>query len=214
MGLFNRKPVCRKFFTYETKTLDISGLSAGLTKSELAQFNFSLGQFKLSPEFVKVSDMLMLKDLQQYDLCQTISNISDRAERDKLFVELVKIKMEMMRMADNPEAYQPQKTNTQNMETKQYSINVEGDNNIIIQGVEGSNQPKKTSIDEIICMLDKPETLDDALKLANNLKFPGSDQGLFNQKMRKYQIGMSDYEKDSWKSEMKSFLQKYSRIFS
>ncbi len=212
MGLFNRKPVCRKFFTYETKTLDISGLSAGLTKTELAQFNLSLGQFKLSPEFVKVSDMLMLKDLQQYDLCQTISNISDRAERDKLFVELVKIKMEMMRMADNPEAYQPQKTNTQNMETKQYSIKVEGDNNIIIQGVEGSNQPKKTSIDEIICMLDKPETLDDALKLANNLIFPGSDQGLFNQKMRKYQIGMSDYEKDSWKSEMKSFLQKYNRI--
>ncbi len=115
MGLFNRKPVCRKFFTYETKTLDISGLSAGLTKTELAQFNLSLGQFKLSPEFVKVSDMLMLKDLQQYDLCQTISNISDRAERDKLFVELVKIKMEMMRMADNPEAYQPQKTKTQNM---------------------------------------------------------------------------------------------------
>ena len=212
MGLFHRKPVCRKFFTYETKTLDISGLSAGLTKTELAQFNLSLGQFKLSPEFVKVSDMLMLKDLQQYDLCQTISNISDRAERDKLFVELVKIKMEMMRMADNPEAYQPQKTNTQNMETKQYSIKVEGDNNIIIQGVEGSNQPKKTSIDEIICMLDKPETLDDALKLANNLIFPGSDQGLFNQKMRKYQIGMSDYEKDSWKSEMKSFLQKYNRI--
>ena len=212
MGLFNRKPVCRKFFTYETKTLDISGLSAGLTKTELAQFNLSLGQFKLSPEFVKVSDMLMLKDLQQYDLCQTISNISDRAERDKLFVELVKIKMEMMRMADNPEAYQPQKTNTQNMETKQYSIKVEGDNNIIIQGVEGSNQPKKTSIDEIICMLDKPETLDDALKLANNLIFPGSDQGLFNQKMRKYQIGMSDYEKDSWKSEMKSFLQKYNLI--
>lgn len=212
MGLFNRKPVCRKFFTYETKTLDISGLSAGLTKSELAQFNFSLGQFKLSPEFVKVSDMLMLKDLQQYDLCQTISNISDRTERDKLFVELVKIKMEMMRMADNPEAYQPQKPNTQNMETKQYSIKIEGDNNIIMQGVEGCNKIKKTTIDEIISMLDKPETLDDALKLAINLKFPGSDQGLFNQKMRKYQIGMSDYEKDSWKSEMKSFLQKYNRI--
>ncbi len=199
MGLFSPKPTCRKFFTYATKTLDFSGLSAGLSSSELADFDFKLGQFKLSPEFVKVSEKLMLMDLQQYDLCQTIANIRDKGERDRMFSQLAEIKMEMMRMAAHPEAYEKRESN-QKQSDESHSPS---------GGAFNQKRQALATGENILSLLDNPDTLFDALEQAGKLPFVGSDRFLFQQKRQKFVAGMTDYEKLNWIGEMKCFLAKY-----
>ncbi len=202
MGLFSPKPTCRKFFTYATKTLDFSGLSAGLSSSELADFDFKLGQFKLSPEFVKVSEKLMLMDLQQYDLCQTIANIRDKSERDRMYTQLAEIKMEMMRMAAHPEAYEKQELNPVKSGESQLKRSEGASETLGDSAV--SNEDKN-----IIQLLDNSATIGEALLEAAKLPFIGNDRFLFNQKRQRYQTGMSDYERLNWTDEMKNFLVQY-----
>ena len=174
MGFFSQKPVCRKFFTYATKTLDFSGLSAGLSSSELADFDVKLGQFKLSPEFVKVSESLMLMDLQQYDLCQTIVNIRDRTERDRMFSQLAQIKMDMMRMAAHPEAYESRELNL--VQSESQLIRAEGTREIL------GDSPASNSGKDIMQLLDNPATIGEALIEAAKLPFRGDDKVRFEQK--------------------------------
>ena len=201
MELFYRKPTCRKFFTYATKTLDFSGLSAGLSSSELADFDFQLGQFKLSPEFVKVSERLMLMDLQQYDLCQTIANIRDKSERDRMFSQLATIKMEMMRMAAHPEVYENQVSSPKQSESQLKTA--EGASETILD-LPVSNEGKS-----IMQLLDNPATIGDALLLASQLPFRGDDKVRFQQKRQRYFDGLSDHERPRWVGEMKNFLAQY-----
>ncbi|MEI7695835.1 MAG: hypothetical protein WCI64_09355 [Chlorobium sp.] len=181
MGLFSPKPACRQFFTYATKTLDFSGLSAGLSSAELADFDFKLGQFKLSPEFVKVSEKLMLMDLQQYDLCQTIANIRDKSERDRMFTQLAEIKMEMIRMAANPEAYEKRESKILNPATL-----------LVVQLLEHNQIPE-------------------ALKEADKIPFIGEDRTLFIRKREKYYADeeLKGQALLDWIRQMKVFLLRY-----
>jgi len=197
MPFFSPKPTCRKFFIYATKTLDFSGLSAGLSSSELADFDFKLGQFKLSPEFVKVSEKLMLMDLQQYDLCQTIANIRDKSERDRMFSQLTEIKMEMMRMAAHPEVYE------HSTQSESQVKPAEGATETII------NSPASNSGKDIMHLLDNPATIGEALLEAAKLPFRGDDKVRFQQKRQRYIDGLSDNERPRWVGEMKNFLVQY-----
>ncbi len=201
LPFFSPKPTCQKFFTYATKTLDFSGLSAGLSSSELADFDFKLGQFKLSPEFVKVSEKLMLMDLQQYDLCQTIANIRDKSERDRMFTELAKIKMEMIRMAAHPEAYESRELNPMQSESQ---LKPTGETTQTIIDSPASNSGK-----DIMQLLDNPATLGEALIEAAKLPFRGDDKVRFEQKRQHYIDGLSDHERPRWVGEMKNFLAQY-----
>ena len=201
MGFFSQKPVCRKFFTYATKTLDFSGLSAGLSSSELADFDVKLGQFKLSPEFVKVSESLMLMDLQQYDLCQTIVNIRDRTERDRMFSQLAQIKMDMMRMAAHPEAYESRELNL--VQSESQLIRAEGTREIL------GDSPASNSGKDIMQLLDNPATIGEALIEAAKLPFRGDDKVRFKQKQQQYIDGLSDHDRPRWVGEMKNFLAQY-----
>ena len=205
MSLFNslfNKPSCRKFFTYNTKKLDIRGLSLGFPLTDLPDIGVKLGQVTIEPEFVKVSELLMQKDQQQYDLCQTIANISDRAERDRQFSQLADIKMEMMRMAANPEAYENSAPNQK--EDIQYQRKPSDGAKKTITEPQVVNTGKN-----IIQLLENPATIGEALQLAEHLHYAGSDRFLFNQKRQKFSVGMSDYERLNWIGEMKNFLQKY-----
>ncbi len=196
MPFFSPKPVCRKFFTYATKTLDFSGLSVGLSSSELADFDLKLGQFKLSPEFVKVSEKLMVMDLQQYDLCQTIANIRDKSERDRMFTQLAEIKMEMMRMAANPETYENRESSLKQSER---------------EGITETSiySPFSNSGNNILQLLDNPATIGEAFIDAAKLPFRGDDKVRFQQKRQRYIDGLSDYERPRWVGEMKNFLAQY-----
>ncbi len=201
MGFFSPKPACRKFFTYAEKTLDFTALSAGLSSLALADVDINLGQLKLSPEFVKVSEKLMLLDLQQYDLCQTIANIRDKSERDRMFSKLAEIKMEMVRMAAHPEAYEHRELNPTQSESQ--LKRAEGTTDTILAS-SVSNAGK-----QIMKLLDNPATIGEALIEAEQLPFRGNDRFLFNQKRQRYQTGMSDYERLNWTGEMKNFLAQY-----
>ena len=201
MGLFSPKPTCRKFFTHATKTLDFNGLSAGPSSSELADFDVKLGQFRLSPEFVKVSDKLMLLDLQQYDLCQTIANTRDKSERDRMFSKLAEIKMEMMRMAAHPEAYERREPNPKHSQNPPKQA--VGTTETII------DLPISNAGKNIIQLLDNPATTGDALLEAAKLPFRGDDKIRFQQKRQRYIDGLSDHERPRWVGEMKNFLAQY-----
>ncbi len=99
MPLFRKKIICKKFYTYRTNTIDISGLTTGLSTEQAAGFDLKVGQFKLSPEFTKASNKLQELDLMQYSICQSIKNISDNSKRDELLIKLVDIKMQMLKIA-------------------------------------------------------------------------------------------------------------------
>jgi hypothetical protein len=201
MGFFSSRPTCRKFFTYETRTLDIKGLSAGISPSELGGIDFTLGQFRLSPEFVKVSEMLMRMDLQQYDLCQTISNISDRNERDRMFIQLAGIKMEMLRMAAHPEAYENRTSNPVQRDAQADAAEE--------RATAAASQPGTHSGSNIMQLLDNPATIGDALIEAAKLPFRGDDKVRFEQKRLRYIDGLRDHERPVWVGEMKNFLAQY-----
>ena len=201
MGFFSPKPACRKFFTYAEKTLDFTALSAGLSSLALADVDINLGQLKLSPEFVKVSEKLMLLDLQQYDLCQTIANISDRSERDRMFSQLAAIKMEMMRMAAHPEAYENREAKPMQSESQ-------------VKPAEGNREalgdsPVSKAGKKIMQLLDNPATIGEALLEAAKLPFRGDDKVRFQQKRQRYIDGLSDHERPRWVGEMKNFLAQY-----
>ncbi len=102
MELFKKRITCKKFYTYKTNTIDISGLSTGLSSEQTAGFNFKVGEFKINPEFVKASNKLQELDLMQYSICQSIKNISSNSKRDELLVRLVDIKIQMLKIAQQP----------------------------------------------------------------------------------------------------------------
>ena len=65
------------------------------------------------------------------------------------------------------------------------------------------------TIEKIIGMLENPATIGEALQLAEELPFSGSDRFFFNLKRQKFTVGMSDNEKVNWVGEMKTFLSVY-----
>ncbi len=203
MRLFN-KPKCRRFFTYESKILDLGGLSAGLTSTEFADIALKSGPLKSVHEFVKVSERLMKLDFDQYTLCQDIVNIRDETLRDKMFSQLAEIKMEMMRIAANPVAFERSEINSMVVNSNPDVVKVDS---TISHESQGSGSGLDSN--NIIFLFDDPATIPEALKLAGKLPFKGSDRFLFNQKRQRYHAGMSDYERLNWIAEMKCFLAKY-----
>jgi len=201
MGLFSSKPACRKFFTYETKTLDISGLSAGIAQAELGDYSLRLGQFRSVPDFVRVSQRLYELDLQQYDLCQTIANISDKKERDRMFSKLAEIKMEMIRMAANPEVYENREDGQKKREDQQKTAE---------EAAKAPADPAASDANRnIMQLLENPATIGEALIAAAKLPFVGEDIIRFQQKRQRYIDGLSDHERPRWVGEMKNFLVQY-----
>lgn len=105
MGIFKKRIKCDKFFTYRTNTINVSGLSTGLTKDQLGDFDLKLGQFEIKPEYEKASEKLKELDLLQFTICQSIRNINNNSKRDDLLIQLVEIKMEMLKIAQRPQDF-------------------------------------------------------------------------------------------------------------
>ncbi len=137
MALFKKKITCKKFYTYKTNTIDISGLSAGLSSEQTADFDFKVGQFKLNPEFVKASNKLQELDLMQYSICQSIKNISNNSKRDELLVKLVDIKMQMLKIAQQPNLISDKDNNTLLKEEK-YIVDEKTDSDISSQYIKNN----------------------------------------------------------------------------
>lgn len=185
MGLFDRKIKCEKFFTYKTNTIDISGLSAGLSSEQLTGIDLKIGQFKLDPKFVQASELLKQLDMLQYSTCQTISGISSKDKRDELLIKLAEIKMQMLYIAQNPEKAQELKSgntinntaNTEKMENNCKSIkNMLSDNKKVGTALNILQQ-KLPNENSVILFLSE-----------------------FNQLSEEIQIGIKSYSSPEWRS--------------
>lgn len=102
---WSKKNKCQRFFTYEKKNLNISGLSASIPKNTFVT-SVSLGQLSIKPEFEKVSERLQNLDLMQFSLCQEVANLDDGEKKQEIIAKIIDIKLEMMKMAQHPESYE------------------------------------------------------------------------------------------------------------
>lgn len=185
MKLFPKKIICKKFFTYKTNTIDISGLSTGLSNEQLAGFNINVGQFKLKPEYVEASEKLQELDLMQYSICQTIKNISDNMKRDELLVRLAEIKMQMLSIVQNPDKAPENEIHNSNLKFKKI---------VTIQA-------KNSEIKELL--MDN-NTVGDALNLLREI-LPSENIVImflseYNQLTDEIQKGIKSYSNPEWRS--------------
>lgn len=102
---WNKKNKCHRFFTYEKKELNISGLSASLPKG-VGDMNISMGSLIIKPEFEKVSEKLKNLDLLQFTLCQDVSKLKEGDRKQEIISEIINCKLQMMSIAQQPEKYE------------------------------------------------------------------------------------------------------------
>jgi hypothetical protein len=98
MGIFKKNNSCKKFFTYNTRTLDIKGLSFNVNSG----FDFGMGQILIKPEYVEATEKLQELDLLQYSICNNINQLDEKdAFGPILLKKLIETQIEMMRIAQN-----------------------------------------------------------------------------------------------------------------
>ncbi len=185
MAIFRKKMTCKKFFTYKTNTIDISGLTTGLNKGQVAGFDLKVGQFQLKPEYVKATDKLKELDMMQYSICQTIKNISDNSKRDDLLIQLADIKMQMLKIAQ-----QPEKANEITQDTDKVT--------------KTGTEQTETDISQIKNLLLKNNSVEKALKILQ-IKMPNDNTIImflseYNHLTNDIQIGINSYSSTEWRS--------------
>jgi len=95
MNFFRRKVKCKRFYKANSRTLDITGLKAGIPE----KFDFGLGSFKLDTKYNEVDKQLQQLDLLQYGLCNDINAVENSQERDQLLKKIVDAKTRMLEIA-------------------------------------------------------------------------------------------------------------------
>ena len=176
-----------------------------------------MGSLKIDPKYEKATNKLKELDMMQYSTCLSICNISDRKERDKLFVELAKLKMQMLRLAQNPELEEKQEQNT-----SKNVVNIKGDNYVVIQGVgnstitvgDDSDNPPKSATpfnkENIKLLLGNNQTIDEAIELLQKALPANNEllifQSQYNQLKSDIRKGIKSYSDPQWNSFMSRLL--------
>lgn len=97
--LFLRRRIKEQhFFTYNTREIDIKGLSVTLKGIELPDINFGLGSLYIKPERQDVIDSLKQLDLLQYSLSRTVNAIDDKKTRDQELKKIIDAQIEMFKL--------------------------------------------------------------------------------------------------------------------
>lgn len=99
---WKRKPKCTKFFKYDSKELNISGLKASLPKGT-ETIDIGLGEVRIKPELTQVSEKIQNLDLLQFSLCHDVQQLSDDNSKQSILSKIIEAKLEMMKLAQNPE---------------------------------------------------------------------------------------------------------------
>jgi len=91
---------CKQFFVYDTKKVNIKGISAKL-KAEGVPIDASVGEISVDPKFVEVSDKLKQLDLLQFSLCSQINELSkiDTASTREIRLKYINTLQSMMLIA-------------------------------------------------------------------------------------------------------------------
>jgi hypothetical protein len=104
MSIFGNSNKCKKFFTYETRTLDIKGLSTIIGAEKVSAFNLGIGEISIKPYFLEASQKLQELDLLQFSICKNIQQLKDSdTNKAQLLKQLIETQIEMLKIAQNPE---------------------------------------------------------------------------------------------------------------
>ncbi len=96
---------CKRFFTYETKTINIKGITTKLKKAGIEVVDVGVGEIIIKSEFVKASERLQELDLRQWTSCNQLKNLPKNSPlRNKLLEANNFVYNEMFKIALNPES--------------------------------------------------------------------------------------------------------------
>lgn len=96
-----KKSSCERFFSYESKTVNISGLKLALKKNKKSN-EMDFGNFKKVSVPVEISDRLKELDFMQYIFCQKIGELGkDDPNKSRLQKEVITIYIEIVRLTFN-----------------------------------------------------------------------------------------------------------------
>jgi len=124
MNLFGTSHKCKKFFTYESKTLNIKGLAAKVGSEKFDNFNLSIGEIEIKPQYVEATQKLQELDLLQFSICSNIQQLKDTdPNKPTLLKTLIETQILMLRIAQNPEKH------TQSISEKALDLNITARNN-------------------------------------------------------------------------------------
>jgi hypothetical protein len=83
---------CNRNVKYDGKRVEITGLKIG---------EHELGGVKIEPQTLRtLGSAALLLDLSQYDLCMTIKNMKNEAEREKYLQQIADDKMKFHRIKE------------------------------------------------------------------------------------------------------------------
>lgn len=105
---FGSKNKCEKFFTYESREINISGLSANMENPDTTKGSVGIGKIHIKPEYEKVSERLKTLDLMQYSLCQDLNKMDEGGDKQRLIAEMARVKLDMLQLALDPEYFELQ----------------------------------------------------------------------------------------------------------
>jgi hypothetical protein len=117
---------CQKFFTYNTRKLNIKGISAQLDKLDVHS-NIGLGELNIEPQFVLATEKLQELDFLQMQICQQINLLDKKSPlKEQLREEYIKTMMMMFKIAQNPSSVEQDNFNTkENTDTTRQSFTAE-----------------------------------------------------------------------------------------
>jgi len=81
------KEVCKRFYTYNSKSVDIKGLKKQYKKEDEFK-ELSVGNIVIKNEFIEASERLQELDLLQYSLCAQIKNVAKNDPKRNELIEL------------------------------------------------------------------------------------------------------------------------------
>jgi hypothetical protein len=119
---------CKKYYKTQSRIVDINGLKSKLGSFGKLDFEVAAGEISIKPDYIKTSEKLYALDQMQYNACESIKRIKDKAERDKQQIELSKILIEMLKISTKQDKFEETISNT---------VIIVGDNNITLQDIEG-----------------------------------------------------------------------------
>lgn len=99
------KLTCTKFYTYESKKLNIKGITAKLKKQGIDVGEISVGEISIEPQYVVASQKLQELDLLQYSLCGQIKGLPKKDSlRMKSIESYINTLQGMIQIAQRPDS--------------------------------------------------------------------------------------------------------------
>lgn len=99
---------CSKFYTYNAKKVDLTGISTSLKKAGVEIANIGVASIVIDPKYVTASEKMQELDLLQNTLCGQIKGLPRKSDlRKKLVEQYGKVLLDMIQIAQHPESTKP-----------------------------------------------------------------------------------------------------------